>query len=298
MRPRSTPVLLFVLSCAPSAAAQDPAEPMEEVTKDLTAGDTFEDDLGIEWTVAPAELALGSHSRVQVSAGCTFTDGEGAKVQLMAWGNPPGDPLGMIQSLDPANGWAAIFRFDACGYVKDDEKDDLDAEELLEVHKESQEAANEERESRGFEPLEVVGWAVPPHYDEATNNLESGLILRGRDGGETVNYEVKLLGRHGVMEATLLCGPEQLEASLPEFREVIAGHAFESGNTYAEYTQGDPVAEFGLTALVVGGAAAVLWKTGILGILAKYAKFIVLAVVAGFAGVWKFLTGRRKEAAS
>ena len=66
------------------------------------------------------------------------------------------------------------------------------------------------------------------------------------------------------------------------------GFEFTSGNRYAEFMAGDKVAEYGLTALVAGGAGAALAKSGL---LAKMWKAIVLGAIAAFAGLKKVLAG-------
>src|SRR5256885_3533350 len=48
----------------------------------------------------------------------------------------------------------------------------------------------------GLPAMTLLGWDVKPHYDEASHNLEWSLRLRTEGGdGETLNYEVRLLGR-------------------------------------------------------------------------------------------------------
>jgi uncharacterized membrane-anchored protein len=70
----------------------------------------------------------------------------------------------------------------------------------------------------GLETLTLVGWAVPPNYNQAPNNLEWAIRLQGEDGGSTVNYFTKLLGRRGIMNTTLVCDPNALESILPDYQ--------------------------------------------------------------------------------
>ena len=62
------------------------------------------------------------------------------------------------------------------GYVSDDEKDELDAEAILDSIRQGTEAGNEEREKRGWPTMNIVGWHEEPHYDENTNNLSWAII--------------------------------------------------------------------------------------------------------------------------
>jgi len=167
--------------------------------------------------------------------------------------------------------------------VKDEDRDELDADDLLGSLRESNEAGNEMRRKRGWSTMDLVGWQTPPHYDAATQNLEWGLLFHSA-GGQVVNYDVRLLGRHGVMQVSLVASPEAMAAALPEFRQMLAGHVFNEGERYAEYRAGDKVAEYGLAALVTGGALAVAAKTGF---LQKFWKLLVAGVVAAIAGLKK-----------
>jgi uncharacterized membrane-anchored protein len=188
-----------------------------------------------------------------------------------------------------------IFEFDDIGYVKDDEKNDLDADELLSTMKEGQEAANEQRKKMGLGELEIMGWAVPPRFNDQTKNLEWAIILKSKsDGGTNINHNTRLLGRKGVMEVTLMCSPEELQGLLPGYQKILEGFSYTQGETYAEYKSGDKIAEYGLTALVAGGGAYALAKSGLLGklglIFAKMGKAAILVVVGVFVAIKKLFS--------
>jgi uncharacterized membrane-anchored protein len=138
----------------------------------------------------------------------------------------------------------------------------------------------------GLETLTMVGWAVEPKYNETTNNLEWGTIIESENGGRTVNYETRLLGRHGFMNVTLLCDPEALDATLPAYQSLLTTFAYVPGKTYAEFRDGDKVAKYGLTALVAGGAAYAAVKTGLLAGILAFAKKLWYLVVAAVVAVW------------
>ncbi len=250
----------------------------------------------IDWSDGPSTGQLGDIARIAVPDAYRFTGASGTRELLELWGNlsDEGD-VGLVEPTAEDSTWSVVFEWAPVGKVEDDEE--LDAEALFAQMKENEPAANEQRESRGFEPLELVRFTTPPHYDAATNNLEWGLLVRS-PSGDSINYQVKLLGRAGYMSATLLCEPTEVEAILPEFRRLLAGSAYVEGQTYAEWKQGDPIAEYGITGLVLGGAAAAAWKMGLFGKLAKFGKVIVVAVLAGIGAIWKFFTGRRKDRAA
>jgi uncharacterized membrane-anchored protein len=169
--------------------------------------------------------------------------------------------------------------FDPSGYVKDDEA--IDADKLLAQLRANEEEANQRRQSLHQKALHTDGWYVPPHYDPQTKHLEWGLKLHGEgDQEETINYTVRLLGRTGYESATLVSSPERLDHDVAQFKSVLSTFDFNGGEKYSEYRRGDRVAEFGLGALVLGGAAAVAAKTGFWKVL-----------LAGLAASWKLVLG-------
>jgi uncharacterized membrane-anchored protein len=248
--------------------------------------------IDIDWTTGPATAELGDIARIDLPAGFRFSGKDGTRRFLELTENPTsGRELGVIIPADRDSGlWFVIFEFDPIGYVKDDDKDDLDADAILGSIRKGTEAANEERRRRGWSTMTIVGWHTPPHYDLKTNHLTWAINGAG-DGGNVVNYSVRLLGRRGVMDIDLVLSPEQVETIVPAFENVLDGFSFRTGSRYAEFRQGDKVAAYGLTALVAGGAGAALAKSGLLG---KLWKAIVIGIAA-LIGVLKKLLGRRSE---
>jgi uncharacterized membrane-anchored protein len=163
--------------------------------------------------------------------------------------------------------WFGIFRFDDSGYVRDDEK--LDPDALLEELKQTNRASQEERKRRGIPILTLEGWFVEPHYDLQTKRLEWGTRLRTESNDVVVNYTIKLLGRRGVMNAILVSDPGSLSKDTREFKSALTGYSFNAGEGYAEFRSGDKIAEYGLSALVLGGAAAAAAKAGAFKGMAK-----------------------------
>jgi uncharacterized membrane-anchored protein len=242
----------------------------------------------------PAKAQLQSTAQIDVPVGYRFLDGKSTRALMRASGEPTsGRELGLLM---PTNDhWSVIFEFDDIGYVKDDDKDKLDADKLLEQIKRGTEAGNEERRRAGNAPLEIVGWEVKPRYDAATHNLEWA-IRATSEGRQILNYNTRLLGRKGVMEVVLIVEPDKLTYTLPTFRSLLTGYSFQTGQTYAEFRSGDKIAKYGLGALVLGGAAVGAAKLGLLTwvlVLFKKAwKLVVVAFVA-VAGYFKKLFGRR-----
>ena len=242
----------------------------------------------------PTRAQLGGQAHVEVPVGYEFLDGQSTRLLMKAHGEPTtGQEVGL---LTPTNAdWSVMFEFADIGYVKDDEKNQLNAEKILDSIKRGTAEANKERVRSGNPPLEIVGWEVPPRYDETTHNLE--WAIRATSAGQPIlNYNTRLLGRKGVMEVILIVEPDKLSGTLPEFRNLLAGYSFQTGQAYAEYRPGDKVAKYGLAALVVGGAAVGAAKLGLLAWVAvffkKAWKLLVLAFAAVAAFFRKLFSGR------
>ncbi len=263
--------------------------PGQEATAAEDGPDGEDVQMPFQWQYGPTLSQIGGLAEIEVPAGYQFADKEGTQFLMQAMENPiDGSELGIIvpTSEDEASDWFVVFQFSDIGYVPDDEKDNLDADAMLEAMRRGNEAGNKERRKRGWATLDLIGWEVKPQYDAETNNLE--WAVRAESNGDPVlNYNTRILGRHGVMEANLVVDPADLAATLPKFRSLLAGYTFSPGQKYAEYRQGDKIAKLGLTALVTGGAAAVALKTGL---FKKFWKLIVLGFMA-IGGFFKKLFG-------
>jgi len=248
----------------------------------------------------PATAKLGAVAQIGLPAGYSFLDGPTTRALMKRSGEPTsGHEVGLLMPTNEH--WSVIFEFSDVGYVKDDEKDKLDADKLLASIKAGTAEANKERERMGHAPLIVVGWEQPPKYNEETHNLEWA-VRAASEGREILNYNTRLLGRKGVMEVVLIVEPDSLPATLPKFKGLLADYKYQSGESYAEYRPGDKIAKFGLGALVLGGAAVGAAKLGLFGPLIlffkKAWKVVVVALVAVIGLFRKFfgrLFGRRDD---
>jgi uncharacterized membrane-anchored protein len=229
------------------------------------------------WQRGPMSAALGGMATINVPEGYLFLDAAETRKFLEANQNPTdGSELGTLTPAAEDQGWFIVFEFNDVGYIKDDEKDRLDADALLTSIREGNERANTVRKERGWGSLEIVGWQTEPHYDARTNNL-TWAIIGESNGHRVVNHSTRLLGREGYMNVDLVLAPGDLPTALPAFDGLMAGFTYDSGHRYAEFRAGDKLATYGLTALVAGGAAAAAAKSGLLG---KFWKVIVAGLVA------------------
>lgn len=97
------------------------------------------------------------------------------------------------------------------------------------------------------------------------------------------------------MSAVLVSSPQSLNEDMKAFNGALAGYQFNAGEQYAEFKSGDKIAEYGLAALVVGGAAAAAAKAGLFKSLGKFLWVIVGgAAMAGWA-LFKKLFARKEK---
>ena len=223
-----------------------------------------------------------------------------------AWGNPPQTTLGMIvpDSINPfgPTGWGVIITYEEDGYVEDSEAENMDYTELLEQMQADILAANGDRVEQGYEPYELAGWAEPPHYDNQTHKLYWAMDLKFgqyQDGetDNTLNYNIRVLGRNGVLVLNAVSGMSQLEEVKSDMEDVLAFVQFQEGNRYKDFDPSmDKVAAYGIGGLIAGKIAA---KAGFfkvaLAFLAKSWKFILigLTLLGGF--IKKVFFGKENE---
>lgn len=244
----------------------------------------------------------GGLATLNIPQNFAFLDEKGANTVLAdLWGNPPDKSvLGLIvpKDFNPLEGqaWVVAISYDESGYVSDTDADKIDYKKLLsEMQTESVEA-NKARAEAGYPPVQLVGWAATPHYDAATHKLYWAKELEfGEDKEHTLNYNIRALGRRGVLVLNAIAGMNQLPEIEKAMPEVLSMVEFQEGHRYVDFDPSiDKAAGYGLAALVAGG---VLAKTGffkglLIAILAGK-KFIIGGAIALFAMISRFL--KKKE---
>lgn len=274
---------------------------MKEILRQQKLMDSVENAL--KWETSTVTIAHGV-AKVKLSNGFKFLNAEQSKYVLHdLWGNPPReDILGMIF---PASGgpyadssFAFIVTYEEDGFVKDDDADKINYDDMLAEMKKGEVDVNKERAKAGYESINVIGWAAKPFYDKTNKVLHWAKEFRfGKAEGNTLNYEVRVLGRKGVLSLNAIATMTELPLVKANIDEVLKMPEFTEGNKYSDFNSStDKVAEYGIGALVAGG---ILAKTGVLAVIGKFFlaawKFIAIGAVAAFGAVKRFITGRRKE---
>jgi len=258
----------------------------------------------LKWQTGTITLKDGL-AKIVLNDGFRYLDPKDSeKVLHDLWGNPPGSKnLGMIFPAEVGpldkNGWGIEISYEAGGYVKDDDADKINYDDLLKQMKEGVHEGNEERVKEGYPAIELVGWAAPPRYDKATHKLYWAKELKVEGASQdTLNYNIRILGRRGVLILNAIAGMEDFPAIEKKMPAVLAMVDFQAGNSYADFDPKiDKIAEYGLATLVAGGALGAAAKLGLFGLIAKYflvvilalKKFVILVVVAVVAGFKKVM---------
>jgi uncharacterized membrane-anchored protein len=235
----------------------------------------------------------GGLARLTVPTNFNYLGPDDAETVLVKlWGNPPDEqkPLGLLipAGMTPinSNAWIVTIDYNEEGFVKDDDANKINYDDLLKKMQKGVVEENKERRKEGYPTVELLGWAAPPRYDPATHKLYWAKKLRFEgEGGDTLNYNIRILGRRGVLELTAVANLEQFDAIDKQTPEILGMVDFKEGSRYADFDpKVDKVAKYGIATLVAGGALAAAAKLGLLKglwvfILAAK-KFIIIAIIA------------------
>jgi len=254
------------------------------------------------------QIALGDGvATVNLNEAFRYVDPAGTETLLNGiWGNPPSSQksLGMIVPADfnpfSDQAWCVVMRYQQDGYVKDNDAEKINYTKLLKQMQDGMRKANAQRVKDGYPSIELIGWATPPRYDQQTHKFYWAKELNFGDskGEHTLNYNLRILGRRGILELNAVSGMSrfaEIEKATPQILSMVD---FNPGNRYADYTAGsDKVAAYGLAALVAGGIAAKagLFKGLFIALLAMK-KFVIIGAIAVIAFVKK-LFGRKPPTA-
>jgi len=216
---------------------------------------------------------------------------EDAKTVLVeAWGNPPessGNTLGMLfpagSTPFESNAWGVTIEYTEDGYVADDDADNIDYDEMLQQMQEGTHNESKARVEKGYQSIELIGWAAKPYYDSAEHKLHWAKEVRFGDvTPNTLNYNIRVLGRKGVLILNFIAGMDQKPVIDANIDTVLSLANFNEGQRYNDFNPDiDTVAGYGIGALVAGKVAA---KTGLIAalilFLKKFGVYIAIGVVA------------------
>ncbi|CAM4282040.1 DUF2167 domain-containing protein [Flavobacterium terrigena] len=240
------------------------------------------------------------NATLNVPKGFKFLDGpQTQKVLKDIWGNPEDTTiLGSILPEDKgvlgSDSWMFIINYVEDGFVKDGDADDINYDDLLKDMKEEITASNPDRTAQGFPSIDLIGWASKPFYDKNLKVLHWAKELKfGTDESNTLNYDLRVLGRKGMYNISAVAGMAQLNEVKKSIPLIIKSVQYNEGFKYSDFDEdNDHVAEWTIGGLIAG---KVLAKVGFFAILAKFGKFIVIGLIAGFGVIKKFFFGNKEQ---
>jgi uncharacterized membrane-anchored protein len=243
----------------------------------------------------------GGHATLKLTQDFRYLEAGDAQRVLQAWGNPPDTSvLGMIlpANVSPIDndGWAVVITYSDDGHVSDEDAAKMDYAKMLKDMQEQTRDSNDERKKSGYETIDLVGWAAPPHYDAASNKLYWAKELAfGGQAQHTLNYDIRVLGRGGYLSLNAVAGMNQLPMVESKMQNVLAMTDFDAGQRYGDFNAStDKIAAYGIGALVAGTIAA---KAGLFAklfvVILAAKKFILVGLLAVGAAFKKFFSRKK-----
>lgn len=280
---------------APTPTAQEQAR-LKQLTEILNSLHPVSGDVAIPQ--AEAVLHLGKNYYY-------LNPAEARRVIVEGWGNPPSAGEGVLGLVLPAgktfadDTWGAVITWEPMGYVTDDDARTADYGKILADLQSGEDEVNEQRRQGGYPAQHLVGWAQPPSYDAATHSVvwAQNLAVAGQDVN-SLNYDVRLLGRKGVLSLNMIYSMDRLDETRAAARAFSQAADFKPGARYADYKEGDTKSGLGIAGLVAAGVGVVAAKKlGLLAIVLVFAKKFLVLILAAFAGIGAKLRNlfRRKK---
>lgn len=220
------------------------------------------------------------------------------------WDNLPDDDILGCLAIDTAQLFmeietAFLIYFDKCGYVKDDDANSIDYDDMLESMQESAKEESKKRIESGLDGYDLIGWAERPYYDKDLKVLHWARHLKfydDEDSSEVLNYDIRVLGKDGYMILQAVSDMKELPNIKAVSNQLVSSVKFDEGYTYNDFDPTkDKIAEWTIGGLIAGNIlakAGLFTKLGIL--LAKFWKIILVAIVA-IGAFFKKIFGKKEE---
>jgi uncharacterized membrane-anchored protein len=299
-----TPLFLTPLLSSLALAQEPTTEEASELSPEEIQARIAELDASLPWRTGEVVLGDGV-AKLLLPDGYRYLDPQPSKGVLEdVWGNPPSDlTWGMIFPAETGPfheaGWGVVLQYIDEGHVSDDDADEVDYAELLEEMQDSARDENEARVGAGFGTLEIIGWAEHPHHDAALHHVYWAKELQFGDSPvRTLNYDVRVLGREGVLSMNAVADLEELEPVRAGMAALLGGAGFTEGNRYEDYDSStDNLAAYGIGGLIAGKVALKvgLFK-GLIALLVAGKKLVIVAAVAIGAFFTKRFNRKKAEA--
>lgn len=253
----------------------------------------------------------GSNATLSLRTSYYYLNADDAKrVLTQAWRNPPDSVSGVLGMVFPQGTnftnapWAAVVTYVPSGFVSDVDAKTTDYGKLLEQLRSGEDQENQERAKQNLPQMHLVGWAQQPSYDPVRHSLVWARDIKvAGESDDTLNYDVRELGRKGVLSLNIVSQMSMLPTVRTAAQSLAGVASFQSGGGYTDYKDGvDKKAAYGVAGLIAAGAGVALaQKFGLLALLILGLKKFAVVIIAGAAGLFarfrNMFGGKKKPAA-
>jgi uncharacterized membrane-anchored protein len=295
------PLLLLVSLCV---KANDPADSVAIRQKKI---EIFIDSVNSSLKYRTGQVKPeDGNIQLDVPAGFKYLNKQQSKFVLTKlWGNPESAADEVIGMLFPENAgpftdssFAFVISYSETGHIKDEDAGKINYDQLLKDLQSEEKEENEKRVKAGYPAINLVGWAQKPFYDEQRKILHWAKELRvgGDDSVNTLNYQIRILGRKGMVSLNAVGKMYELPLVNKDISKVLGIASFTNGNSYKDFNPKiDKVAAWTIGGLVAGKLLA---KAGLFAIILKFLAPLWKGIVIFFVaiGAWfKKRLGRKSD---
>lgn len=294
------PSLFLVISCFSFAQGDQPAAPEAEPSQaQLSEKEAWAKQLWESLDRKTGDIKLENGvATLKVPEGFYYLNSKDSeKILTEVWGNPPGSAvLGMIFPADVTpfekEAWAVTIEYEEDGHVSDEDADKINYDDMLADMKKDVKESSKDRVKEGYDPIELVGWASKPYYDPIAHKLHWAKEIKfGEQQVHTLNYNIRVLGRKGVLVLNFIAGMDQKTLIDSKLDQVMAMAEFDKGSSYLDFDPSiDKVAAYGLGALVAG---KVLAKTGFFIAALLFLKKFGIILIVGIGAFIRKVFGKK-----
>jgi len=253
----------------------------------LTAEQREAETQKLGWIQKPGEYELAlSHSRIRLPEGYSLLVGADAARYDMLWNGYESPSTEAIVFSDKDN-TLAYFIYEDAGHVTEEDWEDVDADDFLKQLKDADAEGNVQRRAAGLEEYNTGDWREKPHFDQENKTAYWAFDLFNPQN-RWINATAIRLARTGYHRIIWVGGTDQFESAGGSLGAFLAMHDYDSGYRYADFTDGDKLAGYGIGALAAAVLGVKLGKgvlAAILGGILIFGKKLGIVVVAAVAGI-------------
>ncbi|WP_169749151.1 DUF2167 domain-containing protein [Flavihumibacter petaseus] len=300
------PVLAGLFLLAAFSSSADPLDSVSSEPKEASAllprlkRELDSIDRKLVFYTGKVQLADGA-VELTVPEGFYFIAGDQARFILEEiWGNMPDmDVAGMLvrtgfEATRLDNDHSFVISYSNVGYITDSKNIQLDHNQLLETLEDNMKKSNVVREEMGYNTMKVTGWVMVPYYDSFKKALYWASRIRANGSEEEIlNYNLRLLGKNGVIKINAVATMDQLAAIKQELPAIIAQTRFAQGQSYADFKPGTDTASTWTMPEMVAGYQS---ETNGLPSTAVHLGWIGLAALVAGSGGIMFTKLRKRKA--